>query len=139
MSRFEINWSDLGPSMIGLLIIALITIVIELPIVLFGFRKSEYKHKFLLMAMLNIFTNVILNAFITYFYFDLGFDVLIMELVVVLVEAVVYYLAIYDITRIRAFVVSLLANIASFFLGTLIIEFSGIYDMLIETTGHWIY
>lgn len=136
---YEVNWDSLGEAILGLLIIAAITIAIETPVVLFGFRKSKYKFKFLLLVVLNLFTNVILNAFISYFYFDIGKDILGLELIVVLVEAVVYYLSIYDITRKRAFLVSLIANVASFVIGTLIVEYTGLYDAIIDLTRYYKY
>ena len=137
--EYAVNWGDLGEAIIALLFIAAITIAIETPIVLVGFRKSAYKHKFMILDMVTIFTNVILNAFISYFYFQIGYDIVFIELIIVLVEAVLYFLAIYDITKKRAFVVSFIANAVSFVAGTLIVEYSGLYDILINTTRQWLY
>ena len=136
MMKIDANWGSLLYAIVGLLAMAAITIVLEAPIVLFGFRKSEYKRKIPLLIMLNLFTNVILNTIISYFYMDIGFGILVMEIIVFLLEAVVYYLAIYDISKKRAFLVSLIANTVSCVLGTLIIEFSGLYNAIAEIASY---
>lgn len=137
--RYTVNWEDLGETMIALLFIAAVTIAIEAPIVLVGFKKSVYKHKFLVLAMVNVFTNVIFNAVGSYLYDYIDYGILAIELLIVLIEAVLYYLAIYDITKKRAVIVSFIANIVSFIAGTLIVEYSGLYDILLSATRKWIF
>ena len=137
---YEYDWDNLLKAILFLLMFAAITVVLEAPVVLAGFRKSEYKHKVRLMIEVNIFTNVILNAIISFFALHSDSQqVLIMEAVIVLVEALIYFLAIFDISGKRAFLVSLIANLFSYVVGSFIAFYFDLYDVIIDLVHSYRY
>ena len=108
-----------GITVVGIL--ALVTIILEMAPVLIGFKKAKYKYKIPLLIGVNIVTNGILNLILNAYFIQYGFTYFVLELAIVLVEGVIYYLAIYDISFNRALSVSLIANLFSAVVGVFLL------------------
>ncbi len=115
------NYDNTIPSIIHLLLLSAITIVLEAPVLLLGFSKSKYKYKILLICLVNTLTNASLNTLINYLGWDYNSYFFMSEAVIVVIEAVIYYLCIYDISMKRAFATSFVANLYSVFFGSIFI------------------
>lgn len=92
----------------------LYTLLIELPVVLFAYRQ-QIKEVLLIDILLNLFTWPLL----TLLYFTTNIPLLLLEIAVVLVEAAGLIIFI-DRNKIKALLVSFIANAASLFGGMLI-------------------
>ncbi len=103
-------------STVMLLGVAILTILLEAPFILIGFRKSTYKHKVLLCILVNLLTNIALNSVlmsVASFRQDLGIIVLF-EIAVLIAEMLLYKAFLKDITPRRIITISAMANVFSF-------------------------
>lgn len=121
---FAVEPDELLSQVLLLLAMAVLTTILEAPFVLIGFRKSEYKHKVLLLILVNSLTNIVLNSILLAFMhsFDWYWTmVFILEVLVVVSEAVLYRVYIKDLSPKRIAIVCILANLFSFVLGYFIL------------------
>ena len=93
----------------------LITLVVEL-LMLFLLKERKIKI-FIVCGIINIITNPILNIILQYtnHYYLL---LIILEIVIVIIEGIIYYLFKKDIKK--AFMISLICNLASLLMGMII-------------------
>ena len=101
---------------------AVLTVVMETPILLIGFKKESYrlKYKLPVFMLVNVITNLLLNCSILIFKPDLKI-VIAAEVLIVIAEALVYrraFLTKYP----KAFLISLLANAFSGIIGSILIR-----------------
>lgn len=107
--------------MSGFLTVAIMTIIVELPIViaLMG-KKNRSWNLVAVIALINVATNLPLNLIIqvNYYLWFMNHEPLIMilETIVVVVEALLYRYSLEEKLS-KCFVVSLIANVVSYFVG----------------------
>lgn len=101
---------------------AVLTVIMEMPVLLIGFKDERYsiKYKLLIFALVNVITNLTLNSSILIFRFERRI-VIIAEILIIITEALIYRRAF--LTRYgRAFLNSFLANAFSGIIGSYLIE-----------------
>lgn len=110
---------------ISLIICIVITVLIEIIIaILFGFRE---KKQLLLILGVNVITQILLNVFLSIINYNSGYFAFIafyilFELIVIGIEAVVFYNLLYKVSEVKkskwyGVIYALIANLASFGLG----------------------
>lgn len=110
-----------------LLIACVLTVIIELPIQLIGFKSVHKKFKIPIFILTNVVTNLSLNLLlpilylIPFFQGRLLYAILLytLEIVVVLTEAAIYK-NFFKEKLTKALLVSFIANAASFLIGLII-------------------
>lgn len=93
----------------------LLTLLLELPIVAFFFSKRKRKHALLFALLINIITWPIVNII----RFNTNWDLNIVEIFVVISEALAYWL-ILGVGWKKGSIISILANLVSFFVTKLV-------------------
>jgi hypothetical protein len=95
----------------------LLTLIIEFPVV-YLFYKKQLKHVLLPFFLLNLFTWPLLHIFLD----NSDYNIYLLELCVVIIEAIGYKLFMKSSWG-KAFFVSFVANALSYFIGVLIFEY----------------
>ena len=107
---------------VDIIIPAILTIILEMPIVLIGFKKikCDKQYKLIVFILINLITNLTLNS-INLLIYLLVAVIIITEFIIVLIEAFTYKKA-FMIKFKDAFVVSLLANLFSGLIGSILLR-----------------
>lgn len=103
-----------------IIICFLLTSIIEL-LTLICLKVKDIR-VYLASVFINLFTNVILNILFTYFLSYTIINILISELIILIIEAIFYYLLIKKWGL--SFKYSFFCNLASFVIGSIIIKFN---------------
>ena len=111
------------------IISALLTCILELPVVVL-MTKNEYKKKYssIVSCLVNIITNILLNGIciplilIKFQNNKAKYDVLVLEIIIVLIEFLIYMKVFKRLSRTKLFFMSLIANSISFLIGLVIFK-----------------